>query len=130
MRFLSTGRLLPLMIVLGISGCAMAPNNHLDAPAREHIGSTDTGLLTEQDELNTDIVRSNATAVAGGGALFAIVDAVVENSRAKTAEELAKPIRDNLIEFDARGELSLAIENELAKTVWLKNKRFSVETQV
>jgi hypothetical protein len=69
-----------------------------------------------QQEIGTTINRSNLTAAAGGGLIFALIDAGVNNSRAKKAETSASSIRDSLIDYKPGDVLAQALKDELAAT--------------
>lgn len=68
------------------TGCAPAPYKHLEQDARVHIQETDVVLAVPQEEIYGDINSSNMATAAGGGLLFALIDVMVESSRAKSAE--------------------------------------------
>ncbi|MCU6550993.1 hypothetical protein, partial [Klebsiella pneumoniae] len=68
-----------------------------------------------QQEIGTTINRSNLTAAAGGGLIFALIDAGVNNHRAKKAESAASPVRDALIDYQPGEVLAAAVRQQLGQ---------------
>jgi hypothetical protein len=89
--------------------------------------SVDSYLAVTQPELSADIVNSSVTAVTGGGLLFALVDAAVDNSRTNTANELLKPILTNLKDYDFPKILQQEINSVLSKIEWLHSSDVVLE---
>jgi len=107
------------LFIATVSACSVVPHNHIDKAARASIKSTEAYLTVAQQEIDAEIVQSNTTAAAGGGLLFALIDAAVDNSRTKTAENLIQPIRDGLIDYDFAAVLHKSIGEEIEKVTWL-----------
>ena len=101
------------------SGCAPLPYNHLEQDAHAFINETDVVLAVPQEEIYGDIESSNLTAAAGGGLLFALIDAMVESSRASNAEEAVTPVRDKLLDYDYAQVLAEEINNQIQTIEWL-----------
>lgn len=126
-----TVKLVSILLLMALaSACATTQSNHIDQEAREHIDKVDTYLAVTQDEIYAEIVRSNTTAAAGGGLLFALIDMSVDNSRTKSAEDLIKPIRDSLIDFDYAELLQANIEEKLKDIDWMTINKVNLERSV
>lgn len=119
-----------ILTIILVSACAVTPNNYIDQEARLHIDNVDAYLAVTQDEIYADIVRSNTTAAAGGGLLFALIDTGIDNSRTKNAEKLITPIRDSLLDYDYAQLLQTDIQAALAKIEWMSIKDVSLERTV
>jgi hypothetical protein len=116
--------------VAWLAGCATPlPNNHLNTSAKPLVGTFDVFILNSQDTLVADIQRSNITAAAGGGLLFALIDAGVNSARAEDAAELVKPIQDNLADFDTRALLSQSVKEALSSLTTMKMSNYTVEPE-
>lgn len=105
-RLASAGAATSLLAALLLSGCATPNRVALTSPPPERMDGI-VGL--RQQEIASDINRSNLTAAAGGGLLFALIDAGVNNSRAKKAESAASPVRDALIDYQPGEVLAAAL---------------------
>lgn len=119
-----------LALVLLLPACATVKTNHIEPAARAHIDTVDTYIAVPQEEIYADIVRSNTTAAAGGGLLFAIIDSAVDNSRTKSAEQLIQPIRNNLLDFDYAQALKNEIKNNLTQLNWMTPANTTLERSV
>jgi hypothetical protein len=108
------------------SGCASPSRISLDPAKKANIRATQGIVGIGQQEIVADIVESNMTQAAGGGLLFAIIDASVNNSRGKKAESAITPVRDALIGYDVGKTLSACLNTSLATTSWLKLSEFTV----
>ena len=116
------GRQIVSLIALSlfVGGCASPSRVPLKAEKRESFSQTKTIIGQSQQEIGADIKESNLTAAAGGGLLFALIDAGVNNSRAKKAVNSATPVRDALIGYDPGQTLATALKSELVSQPWLK----------
>lgn len=90
-----------------VIGCAVAgpsfgaiKNNFVAPEARTVAGGRDVYIIVPQAEIQPNINISNITAATGGGLLFALIDAGVNNSRAKEAEKVVVPIRESMVGFE------------------------------
>ena len=93
------------------TGLAAIKNNYIAPEARNVEGGRDVQVVVGQAEIKANINALNTTAAAGGGLLFALIDAGVNNSRAKDAEQNVVPLRQALLgyEFDPRAEMASAM---------------------
>jgi len=98
----------------------------LSKEVKQQITSSNLVLVNNQQELNAEILESNATSVMGGGILVALVDSAVNNSRAKTAERLIMPIRSELVDFSMDQEIKKALLPVVKSTVWLHANDISI----
>lgn len=113
-----------------MAGCAPAPYKHLEQDARIHFEETEVVLAVPQEEIYGDINSSNMTAAAGGGLLFALIDAMVESGRAKNAEKSVSPLRDKLLDYDYAQVLASEINGQIKKIDWLSAKDVTLERSV
>jgi hypothetical protein len=117
---------LPLALCwLLFSGCVSLKQT-LPVEARALPGGRQMLVTVGQYEINSSINQSNMTAATGGGLLFALIDAGVNNSRAKSAEEAIVPVRDSMAgyQFDQK---ALAISERISKSVsWLDIKKIEL----
>jgi hypothetical protein len=118
---------LSLIALAGFSGCATPNRLPLNPAHKTGVGTAQTTVCLAQQEIGTDITRSNITAVTGGGLLFALVDAGIENSRAKKAEKHVTPVRDTLIGYNLGEVLNASLKKQLATCDWLKMGTFNVQ---
>jgi hypothetical protein len=75
-------------------------NNFVAPEARTVEGGREVLIVVEQAEIKPNINISNITAATGGGLLFALIDAGVNNARAKEAEKTVVPLRESMVGFD------------------------------
>lgn len=121
-------RLLVLFsFVVSMTACATQPYNHIDREARAHFESVESYLVVPQDEIYADIQRSNITGMMGGGLLWALVDASVDNSRTKDAETAIAPIRNKLLNYDFAEILATNINTKLMGVDWLNSTQLVLE---
>jgi hypothetical protein len=120
-------RLLPLIVLVGFSGCATPNRLALNPEHKANVGTTQTTVLLTQQEIGTDITQSNITAATGGGLIFALIDAGIENSRAKKAEKHVVPVRDALIGYNLGDVLNSSLKSRLASRDWLKAGSFNIQ---
>ena len=103
-----------------LSACATTPPfHHLEEAARSQVSDVDVFLIVPQKEIYAQIDQSNVAAATGGGLLMALIDAAVDSSRTKTAEQIIQPIRDKLLNFDYADELGKEINTTLKNVGWL-----------
>ena len=106
--------------LLLLSACAAPPTTvALNPEVGAQIGSSNGVVVVSQATITAEIERSQMTQAAGGGALFAILDILVEESRTKSAEEVLEPIRDSLIGYDFHDDLVSSLRPVLMSTQWL-----------
>jgi len=109
--------LLALIIVL--NGCA-ATHIALKPNKAKEITSVDVHIGLAQQEIYAEIVKSKVATATGGGLIPALIDAGVDQHRAKKAEELIQPIRAALMDYDFGRCLTEKIESELKSRAWMK----------
>jgi hypothetical protein len=112
---------LSLISALSFSGCATPTRIPLETSRRDSFTSTESVVGLRQQEIAADIARSNVSAATGGGLIGAIIDASVENSRAKKAEGVIVPVRDALVGYEPGAVLAEALRQELTSLAWLKH---------
>jgi hypothetical protein len=99
-----------------ITGCA-SPHRVPVPPGKVSELGPATGVVgLRQQEIGTSIERSNITEATGGGLIFAMIDAGINNSRAKKAESGAASIRDALVDYKPGEVLANALQTSLAGT--------------
>ncbi len=113
MKVSSRRMLVACMGAVCLSGTSLAAvtNNYIAPEARSVEGGRDVRIVVGQAEIQANINALNTTAAAGGGLLFALIDAGVNNARAKDAEKSVIPLRESLVgyEFDPRAEMASAM---------------------
>lgn len=101
-------------------GCAAPTRVSLDPSAKNRIKAANGIVCMAQQEIAADIQTSNITQATGGGLIFALIDAGINNSRAKDVEQDVVPVRDALIGYDVGETLKANIERTLKTAPWLK----------
>jgi hypothetical protein len=121
MRISRLSMLAVLLTVL--AGCA-TPIKHVVPPAgREVAGGRDLLVTVTQTEMIAGINESNLTGAMGGGLLFALIDAGVNQSRAKKAEQAIVPVRNALTDYPFEKK-AVALSEEIVRSVpWLGVRR-------
>jgi len=126
--------MLKLWTILAVAfltvACAGTTPHYVDPAARAHIDEVDAYLAVAQDEIYAEIRPSQTAAAAGGGLLFALIDASVDTSRTKKTEELMQPIRDALIDYDYAEVLRTNILSQLKTIGWLNVKHVELERAI
>lgn len=96
----------------------VSPQSYIGDKIRGTAGGVTMRVAVAQSEIKSDINPSNIAVATGGGLLGALIGAAVDASKAKKAEELITPLRNNLTGFDVD---ALAIDTaraELADAPW------------
>lgn len=110
-------------LVISLAGCATQPKQFLAPEGREVAGGRDLLVTVQQSEIIAGIQESNMTAAVGGGLLFALIDAGVNQSRAKKAETAIVPVRDALTDYSF-DKKALALSEEIGRSLpWLGVKK-------
>ncbi len=110
------------LMALSVSAASHAsgPPNFVPDAVRTAAAEWGVDSVVPQAEIKTEINESKSAMVAGGGLLFAMIDAGVNSSRTKKAEAAVQPLRDALAGYnfddDARDSTGLA----LSSVPWLK----------
>ena len=122
----ATIRLTFLMLLL--CGCANRGPIELSPDNRAKLGATEVVAVIPQEEINAEIIESNAaTRALQGGLLAALIDANVNNSRLKEAEKTVDPYRNALIDYDFPQRFRDALESELRASSSFKNAHVTVQ---
>ncbi|OQW33496.1 MAG: hypothetical protein A4E19_03640 [Nitrospira sp. SG-bin1] len=82
--------------------------------------------MATQKEIVADIEKSQVAMYTGGGLIPALIDVAVENSRANSAEDAVRPIRDALLDYEIGTELHKALGTRLEAVPWLHVKKIEV----
>jgi hypothetical protein len=121
-----------IMILAGIvlctlTACATEPAFISLAPALSHqIRSSNSVILATQKEIVADVEKSNVAMYTGGGLIPALIDVAVESSRASSAVDALKPIRDALVDYEVGSELHRALGTRLETIPWLHVQKVDV----
>lgn len=114
--YLQFAILLPLVL---FGACATPVSEPLPLAARDIISSTDVVLPSKQNEIYVFVPDSQLTAAAGGGLLFALIDAGVNSVRTSKAETAVKPLRDSLVDFNFDEALGGELKSSLSEVSWM-----------
>jgi hypothetical protein len=107
------------VVVVSLVGCAAQRKQVVPPEAREVAGGRNLLVTVTQNEIIAGIQESNLTAAAGGGLLFALIDAGVNQARAKTAETAIVPVRDALTDYPFEKK-AMALSEEVSRSLpWL-----------
>lgn len=102
----------------GVSQAAIK-NNYVAPEAHAIEGGRSVYVMVPQAEIQPNINISNLTAAAGGGLLFALIDAGVNNARAKEAEKQVIPLREALVGFEVDPRIQGASAAAINGLGWL-----------
>jgi hypothetical protein len=123
----------PLACLLAL--CVSAPglgaikNSFIAPEARTVEGGRDVRIIVSQAEIQPNINISNVTAAAGGGLLFALIDAGVNNARAKEAEKKIVPLREALVGYDFDPLAQHASTTTLTTLGWFDPKQVKLSKE-
>ena len=94
---------LALPVLVGLTGCQI----HTKTPLQAELPTQQTtlGIGKDQSVLEGEIVASNMTMAMGGGLAFALLDGVINASRASEVSDNIETIREDLQGFDFHEEL-------------------------
>lgn len=95
----TTYPVLALFILVSFGGCTSPYRRALAPDASGQLGNVSGVVALRQQEIDTSINPSNLTAAAGGGLIFAIIDAAANSHSAKKNENFAGPLRQALLEY-------------------------------
>lgn len=115
------------VLLINLFGCATVNEVPMQPEAKKLIKSSNVVVGINQQEIYAEINRSNTSAAMGGGLLFALIDSAVDSSRTGDAEEMIKPIRNALIDYDFPNNFSSAMEKELKGLDWFRLRKLSVD---
>jgi len=111
-----------------MAGCATTQPSYIPLPreASQAINSSNVVILSTQHEITAEVDRSNVATAMGGGLIPALIDVVIERSRSKSAEEMIRPIRNALIDYDIGAEIRNSSGEKLSAIPWLKIQKIEV----
>lgn len=115
-----------MLAAIAVGGCANQ-SIPLTPESKQRVGNAEVILEIPQEEIFADIQKSNLAQSMGGGAIFAVIDSVVDNSRAKDAEKEVEPVRNVLSDYDFPGKLKEAFEQAAAELPWLNRVSIDVD---
>src|SRR5580704_16433625 len=114
------------IVAMFLSGCTTITRVPISPDSRAQLGAV-TGIVgLRQQEIGVEINASNVSAATGGGLIGAIVDASIDNSRAKKAESEVTPIRDALINYQPGNVLAADLQKALANVPGLSPSHIDV----
>lgn len=125
-------RTMAMRILSGVCFCALAAcatepaHISLIPEFSQRVTSSNGVILATQKEIVADVEKSQVAMYTGGGLIPALIDVAVENSRASSAEEAVRPIRDALIDYEIGSELYRALGTRLEAIPWLHVKKVEV----
>jgi len=118
------------MGLAGMAAQAGPANNFVAEGARNVAGGRTVLVVLPQAEIKSNIVDSKIAMAAGGGLLMALIDAGVNSSRAKKAEEAILPVRSALMGFDADTLAVGTTDKALASLEWFGAKPATLSKDV
>jgi len=107
------------ILALFVSGCASPSRISLDQSKKSQIHATECVVGLQQQEITADINQSNISQATGGGLIAALIDAGINNSRTKDAEQEIVPVRDALVGYDIGQTLKQSLQTSLKNPDWL-----------
>jgi hypothetical protein len=112
-------RIAAAIVVLALTGCSVPIQHTLPGGQRGIAGGRGLIVTVAQSEIGAGIQPSTISAATGGGLLVALVDAGINNARAKTAEAAIVPVRDALTDFYFEQRAMAASEALAERAPWL-----------
>ncbi|WP_348675107.1 hypothetical protein [uncultured Abyssibacter sp.] len=114
------------------SGC-VAQRPVFEPDIQTAIRDTGTTLIVDQEEINATYIVQNSSAATAqfgliGGLIGAVVDASVNSTRAKTAEERVADIRNAILGFDFETTMQGHLDSSLTEVTWLHARPVEVLT--
>lgn len=120
-------RILAGILLYTLTACATEPAHISLTPDLSHrVNSSNGVIMATQKEIVADVEKSHVAMYAGGGLIPALIDVAVENSRANSAEDAVRPIRDALVDFEIGTELHKALGTRLEVIPWLHVRKVEV----
>lgn len=108
------------LLLSGALVACVAPIKRTIEPASRAIdGGRELSVSIPQSEIRADVNASNIAAATGGGLLFALIDVAVTQSRASSAEEAIKQLRDGLVGYNFDQLALQTTTDSLARIDWL-----------
>ena len=117
-----------VLIVFLMAGCATTQPTYIPLPseAPKAINSSNVVILSTQHEITAEVDKSQVATAMGGGLIPALIDVVIERSRSKSAEEVIRPVREALIDYDIGAELRNSSGKRLSAIPWLKVQKIEI----
>lgn len=115
------------LVLVALAGCATPRHVVMSPEAPSKIKATEVVIGLSQQEITAEIAPSGVAAAAGGGLIPALIDIMVEKSRAGDAEAAIAPVKNALIDYDFAKQLQAALENEFRQLSWLNLQGFRTE---
>lgn len=110
-----------LVVSLSIVGCATVPlNRNLSPDSPLASQPTDVVIGIRQNRINAMFYQSQVSNLMLGGLIPALIDAGVNQSRSKSAEEQVEPLRAALVGFDFDGLAQKSAEQALSSITLLQ----------
>lgn len=127
LRYFKRAALLLVIVFTGV-GCVSVAENpyYLGQGVDAEISSSEL-KVTVDPEVTKDFVTSNTTAAAGGGLLFALIDASVNNSRQNAGEKLLADFNTALDDDELIDILGSPLVEALTSVEWLNLGATSVK---
>lgn len=120
-------RILTGIFLCTLTACATEPAHiSLTPELSQRVNSSNGVILTTQKEIVADVEKSQVAMYTGGGLIPALIDVAIESSRASSAEDTVRPIRDALIDYEVGTELHKALGTRLETIPWLHVKKVEV----
>jgi hypothetical protein len=116
------GYLLLTLSVFAMTACSVAPLKRSVPPAaRDITGGREVQVSVIQREISTQITQSKVAAATGGGLLMALIDAGVNQSRAKGAESTIGDLRTQLADYDFDAATVALTKGVITQVPWAGN---------
>lgn len=103
-----------------LTGCQSARKG-LPAEYRSYTAQGEFFIDVPQAELNPSIRRSNMTTAMGGGLVWALTDAIVDNIETGNAEDKVASLRNKLIDYSFEDNFIRLLEQKLAEANQLRD---------
>lgn len=107
-----------------LSACASQPHyHHIDRAARPHLKAVDAYLVVDQEQIYAEHYKSRVSGAEGTGLLSQMIMTDVNQHMDKVSEsfasQVAKPIQDNMQDYDFAQVLTDKLDAELGQIDWL-----------
>ncbi|MBI3773751.1 MAG: hypothetical protein HY272_13770 [Gammaproteobacteria bacterium] len=111
------------VITIFTLGCTAQPTLQipLSSGSASSIKSSSVILITN-NQITTNIDRSNVASLMGGGLLFSLVDISRDGIRQASANNLTNSLLSQWIQYDLKTHLATALQPMLDSTSWLNVK--------
>lgn len=116
----SLGIAVSIFVVLTSTAAVAGPPEFVEDSARTVPEGRAAQTIVAQSEVQSDINKSMVGTATGGGMLGALIDASIEQSRAKKAEAAITPLREALAGFNADDLAQSVTKATVEATPWLQ----------